>query len=502
MHPRALVDITAELLQQFRRHTAPADRALQQFIKQKGFLGSHDRKFVSEAFYYTLRHTIRFDEALRQSFENAPYTDWISPSVGFPAGEPEGLACWQSPPAEEKRGPYQTAKVGRPLDVWVDALRVALAADELAPEDPDQPPFFGFVEETFLRDWPLNESWHQGEWVVRLIQRTRENVVRLKNQPRRNSPNSAEFQYSVPQWLYATLGFGLKANENDAFFKSLLESAPVTIRVNTLKISRDEYIQLLQEKAPQLEFQESETVPDALILSRRVAHGQLPGERDGLFEFQDEGSQLISTLVGIKPGALVLDVCAGGGGKSLHLAALMQNKGSILMHDKVPRRLSNGLERCAAAGATIARPLEPYYEEGGLSRNPDLKSLQKKADLVLVDAPCSGLGTLRRSPEIKLRLSPIQLGKTIKTQQELLDYYAQAVRPGGLIAYVTCSLLREENEDVVDNFLKGNPDFHRRPFQEEELPDPTMLSRSGDLRLYPHRHNTDGFYLARLERKS
>ncbi|MGF1572037.1 MAG: RsmB/NOP family class I SAM-dependent RNA methyltransferase [Sumerlaeia bacterium] len=501
MHPRALVDITAELLQQFRRHTAPADRALQKFLKEKGFLGSHDRKFVSEAFYYTLRHVIRFDEALRQSFENAPYTEWISPSLGFPAGNPEGLACWQSPPVEEKRGPYGSAKVGLPLDQWVDSLRVALAADELAPDDPDQPPFFGFVEETFHRDWTLNESWHQGEWVVRLINRTRENVSRLKNQPKRNSPNSSEFQYSTPQWLYATLAYGLKQNENDDFFRSLLESAPVSLRVNTLKTSRDEYIQLLQEKAPQLDFQESELVPDGILFSRRVANGQLPGEREGLVEFQDEGSQLISTLVGIKPGALVLDVCAGGGGKSLHLAALMKNKGTILMHDKVPRRLTNGLARCAAAGATIARPLEPNYLADGLSGQPNLKTLYKKADLVLIDAPCSGLGTLRRSPEIKLRLSPIQLGKTIKTQQELLSYYAQAVRPGGVLAYVTCSLLREENEDATDRFLKANPEFHRRVFQEAELPDPSMLSRFGDLRLYPHRHNTDGFYLARLERK-
>lgn len=494
MHPRALVDITAELLQQFRRHTAPADRALQQFLKQKTFLGSHDRRFVSDSFYHTLRHVVRYDEALRQSFENAPYNDWISPSVGFPAGESEALACWQTAPIDDR--------VEGHLDLWVDALRVALAADELAPEDPDQPPFWGFVEETFLRDWTLNESWHQGEWVVRLLNRTRENVVRLKTQPRRNIPNSSEFQYSIPQWVYATIGYGLAQSENDAFFKSLLDHAPVTIRVNTLKISREDYIQLLQEKAPQLEFEESELAPDALILSRRVAHGKLPGEKDGLFEFQDVGSQLISTLLGIKPGALVLDCCAGGGGKSLHLAALMQNKGTILMHDKVPRRLSNGLERCKTAGVTIARPLEPYFEAGGLSRNPSLKTIAKKVDLVLVDAPCSGLGTLRRSPEIKLRLSPLELGKYIKSQQEILGYYAEAVRPGGVLAYVTCSFLREEDEDVVERFLKGNPDFHRRVFVEEELPDPTMRSRAGDLRLYPHRHNTDGFYLARLERKS
>ncbi len=535
MHPRALVDITAELLHEFRNHVAPADRALAKFLKQRSFLGSHDRRFISEAFYQTLRHLIRYDEAIRQSLENAPWHEWVSPAIGFPSGDPEALACWQqlpkpeppkptapprkaSTPASPWKSPTVKATVAKaadnpapwsnrtpkfeekPLDRWIDSLRVALAADELTPEDPDQPPFWAFVEETFLRDWTLNENWHQGEWVTRLLERTRDTSTRLRTQPKRNQPNSSEHQYSVPQWLMGVLAYGIPITEHAPFYQSLLQTAPVAIRVNTLKNSREDYLQLLREDAPALDVLESDVVPDALILARRVAHGALPGEHDGLWEFQDIGSQLISTLLNVRPGIRVLDVCAGGGGKSLHLAALMDNRGEILLHDKVPRRLVNGVERCKTAGVKIAKPLEPDFESNGLSRFPDLTRLKNALDLLLIDAPCSGLGTLRRSPELKLRLNPQQLGQVLKAQQELLTTYAPVVRKGGLLAYCTCSFLREENEDQIERFLAAHPDFKRRPFTESEVPDPTMITKSGDLRLYPHRHDTDGFALFRLER--
>jgi 16S rRNA (cytosine967-C5)-methyltransferase len=210
---------------------------------------------------------------------------------------------------------------------------------------------------------------------------------------------------------------------------------------------------------------------------------------------QDEGSQLISLLVEAKRRETVIDFCAGAGGKTLHLGAAMANTGAVYAFDTAEWRLEKIKPRLKRSGLQNVRTVAIADE-----RDARVQRLAGKADRVLVDAPCSGTGTLRRSPDIKWR--PIDLPALHRVQVSILTAAATLVKPGGRVVYATCSLLREENEEVVAEFLAAHPGFHQVPvngiFERRDV----RLVMDGDaMRLYPHRHNTDGFFAAVLERQ-
>jgi 16S rRNA (cytosine967-C5)-methyltransferase len=192
---------------------------------------------------------------------------------------------------------------------------------------------------------------------------------------------------------------------------------------------------------------------------------------------------------------MVVDFCAGAGGKTLELGALMANSGTLYAFDIVAKRLEKLKPRLARAGLDNVRSVVIGHE-----RDERVRRLAGKADRVLVDAPCSGSGTVRRNPDIKWR--PLNLDEITATQQRILEAAATLVKPGGRLVYATCSLLREENEDIVNAFLAAHDTFHLVPVGEvlarRNIPLPDMGEM---LRLYPHRHNTDGFFAAVLERK-
>jgi len=210
---------------------------------------------------------------------------------------------------------------------------------------------------------------------------------------------------------------------------------------------------------------------------------------------QDEGSQLLGFLVQPKRGELVVDFCAGAGGKTLQLGALMRSTGRLYAFDVSERRLSKLKPRVARAGLSNVHPVLIAHE-----RDAKVKRLAGKADRVLVDAPCSGLGTLRRNPDLKWRQSPQSVAEMVAKQTAILESAARLVKPGGRLVYATCSLLDEENDAVVDGFLAAHPEF--RPISAGEV-----LARQGialdtgeRLRLSPRTHDTDGFFAAVLER--
>jgi 16S rRNA (cytosine967-C5)-methyltransferase len=212
----------------------------------------------------------------------------------------------------------------------------------------------------------------------------------------------------------------------------------------------------------------------------------LRAQQEGLFEVQDEGSQLLGLLMEAHPGDSVLDLCAGAGGKTLQLAAAMGDQGRLLAYDPDAERLDRLLQRATRAGL---RRLE-------LLRAPPTAGLQ--VDRVLVDAPCSELGTLRRGPDLRFRLGPEALTRWLPVQSALLRDAARHVRPGGRLVYATCTLNRAENEAQVERFLAEHPDF--RPVRPAGL-DPSLLEGEY-LRVLPHRHGTDGFFAAVLERSA
>jgi len=305
----------------------------------------------------------------------------------------------------------------------------------------------------------------------------------------------------VPEWLWPSF----KASFGEAAIaegEALAQRAPIDLRVNRLKASRDAVLADLGHFQPE----PGPWSPDALRFQpgqdgRGPSLQAEPGFFAGAFEIQDEGSQLVTLLAGAQPGQSVIDLCAGAGGKTLALAALMANRGSLYATDLDSRRLAPLHERLARSGAGMVEIRIPR------SRGHEpLADIEGKADLVLVDAPCTGSGTWRRNPDAKWRVRPGALAERIKDQAEVLARAARLVRPGGRIAYVTCSVLPEENDDAVRAFLGRQPEFAPvAPIDvlkgaETNLSLLARFATGHGLQLSPRRTGTDGFYLACLQR--
>jgi 16S rRNA (cytosine967-C5)-methyltransferase len=321
---------------------------------------------------------------------------------------------------------------------------------------------------------------------------------RLANGALENAPAHVRGDY--PEWLSGAFeaSFGGAAADEG---RALAERAPVDLRVNALKTDRDKALASLAHLSPV----PTPFSPVGLRIAitpegRGPALAAEPAYAKGLVEVQDEGSQLAALLSGAKPGAQALDLCAGAGGKSLALAAMMNNQGQIYATDSDGRRLMPIFDRLERAGVRNVQVRAPKGPRDILS------DLAARCDLVFVDAPCSGSGAWRRNPDAKWRMRPGALEQRIKNQKETLQQAAQFVKPGGRLIYVTCSVLRAENEDQIDAFLGDHADF--LPVAAAHLARSAGLpgleaqaSKLGaGLRLTPLQTGTDGFYIAALAR--
>lgn len=301
----------------------------------------------------------------------------------------------------------------------------------------------------------------------------------------------------APDWVRANYPPSLDAAFREVFgddvaveVAALAGRAPVDLRVNTLRATRDEAIAALAEDG--INAQTTPLSPVGLRLDARANVAGSQAFRDGLVEVQDEGSQLIALLLGAQPGETVIDWCAGGGGKTLGIAAAMQNKGRILACDVSAERLEAAQHRIERAGARI---VTTHLLEGA----PPVI-----ADRVLVDAPCSGSGAWRRSPAAKWRTSPERIAAFAERQAAVLMEAARAVRPGGVLLYATCSLFRAENHEQVDAFVRRHRDFRLGSIatQWRSLIGDNPPSETPLLLLTPFENNTDGFFMALFERKA
>jgi 16S rRNA (cytosine967-C5)-methyltransferase len=297
----------------------------------------------------------------------------------------------------------------------------------------------------------------------------------------------------LPDWLYERLLAQYGTDETQRLAAALNEPATLDLRVNTLKASRDEAAACLAEAGLP-----AEPMPYSPVGLRRRERAPVFKTRcfaDGWIEVQDEGSQLLSLLVEPKRGEMVVDFCAGAGGKTLHLGGLMANTGSVYAFDVSAKRLERLKPRLARAGLHNVRSVVIQNE-----RDPRVQRLEGKIDRALVDAPCSGTGTLRRNPDIKWRT--IEVTPLVETQRAILAAASRLVKPGGRLVYATCSLLRDENEDIVAEFLASHATFAVLPVGEVLARRHVALAVDGPyLKLLPHRHHTDGFFAAILERR-
>ncbi|HWV37248.1 MAG TPA: 16S rRNA (cytosine(967)-C(5))-methyltransferase RsmB [Vulgatibacter sp.] len=299
-----------------------------------------------------------------------------------------------------------------------------------------------------------------------------------------------EIGASLPRWLAEKILDLLGEEEALAFARAIDEPAPKTLRVNRTRIDPEALAARLREEAPDLEVHPGRLAPDALRLSGGGAITRLPAYREGLFSQQDEAAQLVSLLVDPARGDRVLDACAAPGGKSCHLAEL--GAGEVIALDVHERKVRRIGEEAARLGLSVVRPMAA---DAGAPLPPGAAG---PFDRVLVDAPCSGLGTLQRHPELRYRRSPEDVARLLEGQARILDNVAKAVRPGGVLVYAVCSPLPEEGRLQVASFL----DRSGGAFAPAPLASAPFAVDGWRLETWPHRQGMDGFFAARLMRRA
>lgn len=439
MHPNALIDACAQLVRQALTFEHPADAVVSRFFRDNRGLGQRERAALAETVYTVLRKKLLFDH--------------MAPSGSGPRERRLailGFAHWQD---EEARRQNPAARHGAR-----DFLQGALNERE--------------------RQWLAQcDAVDEAD----LLERHRHNL---------------------PEWLVAPL----KAQLGEAFWPevmALAQSAPLDLRVNVLKEKRPAAQAELAKAAIKTEV--TPYSPWGLRAVGKPQLSKLPAFVRGAIEVQDEGSQLLALLVDAKRGEMVVDFCAGAGGKTLALGASMRSTGRLYAFDVSAHRLDALKPRLARSGLSNVHPAAIAHE-----RDERIKRLAGKIDRVLVDAPCSGLGTLRRNPDLKWRQNPQAIEELVAKQTAILASSARLLKPGGRLVYATCSVLPQENEEIAEAFSAAHADFApleaAQLLAELKVQDAAALCSGGEagtryLRLWPHRHQTDGFFAAVWERK-
>ncbi len=442
MTPGARLQAAIEMLAAIHGGTAPADRATAAYFRSRRYIGGKDRREIIDRVYAVLRRRAALDW-------------WIARAVGD-----------ETPPDPERARMIAALVL---IDGW-SADRVAGAFDG----GQYRPATLAPAERALAKALAGQALVHPDQplWV------------------------RAEF----PDWLEgdfaATFGPRLEAE-----MTALMTEAPLDLRANALKATREAAMRALAAEG--IEAAPTALSPWGLRVGSRPPLATLQSFRHGAYEVQDEGSQLAALLVDARPGQRVVDFCAGAGGKTLALAAALENKGQIVACDVLEGRVERAGVRLKRAGAH-------NVERRGLSseRDPWVKRHARRYDRVLIDAPCSGAGTWRRNPDAKWKLSRAGLDELVALQRNILESACRLVKPGGRLVYATCSLLAAENDDQVAWFTAAHPEFTALPIAE--IWRTAVAARGGGacpgegstLSLTPARHGTDGFFVAVLERRA
>lgn len=416
MHPKALIDESANLIEQVFKFEHPADAVVSRYFREHRSLGPRERATLSDTVFTTLRERLKLEWLAR----SGSGSKWRRLAIlAFP-GDRDFL----------KSALTDTEKT------WLDACLAVTEADLLAPH-----------------------------------------------------------RHNLPEWLAAALRAQV-GDEFDELAQSLNRPAPLDLRVNALKKKREAVLDELRQAG--LVCEPTPYSPLGIRLQGKPSLSKVAAFVQGEVEVQDEGSQLLALLLDAKRGEMVVDFCAGAGGKTLAIGAAMRNSGRLYAMDTSGHRLDALKPRLARSGLSNVHPLAIAHE-----RDDRVKRLAGKIDRVLVDAPCSGLGTLRRNPDLKWRQTPETVAAQAQLQTAILNSAARLLKPGGRLVYATCSLLPAENEDVCQSFGQTHADFEPVPvaglLETLRVADASSLCAGEQhqwLRLWPHRQGTDGFFAA------
>lgn len=447
MHPKALLDHCAELIAQTLTFAHPADATVSQYCREQRSLGSRERPLLADAVYALLR--------------DKPLLEWLLRKL--PAPRPAQLASRKTArPAKGARPAPLVSPKSRALALLALRSQTELLAQAATPEEL--------------------------AWL--------ETCRALEASPPADQPPAC--RHGLPDWLASALQAEV-GDEFDALTCSLKEPAPLDLRVNLLKAKRAAVQQQLADAG--IASGPTPYSPWGVRLQGKPALQQLPLFKDGSIEVQDEGSQLLALLLDARRNEMVVDFCAGAGGKTLAIGAQMRNTGRLYAFDNSAHRLEGLQPRLQRSGLSNVHPMAIAHE-----RDARLDRLVGKIDRVLVDAPCSGLGTLRRSPDLKWRQDEAGIAAIAELQGRILASAARLVKPGGRLVYATCSLLPQENEAVAEAFSAAQGrEFVPVPVAElldrAGVASAASLVRGDFLRLWPHRHGSDGFFAAVWQRR-
>jgi 16S rRNA (cytosine967-C5)-methyltransferase len=434
MTPGARVEAAIQLLNVIEQGRAPADDVISEYFRRHRFAGVKDRAAISGHIYAVLRRRAELDW-------------WISRLAPRPMAD----------------GRTRLLVALVLIEGWTpDEIRRACDGDRFRPAG---------------------------------LSNDEERLVSvITNEKIRHSDMPPHVRGNFPIWLEPHLEVAL-GSDLGLEAEALNQSAALDLRVNTLKLDREAArVALARDK---IDAARTKYSPIGLRVFERLSLPTLTIFRNGGIEVQDEGSQLAALLTDAQPGMRVVDFCAGAGGKTLALAASMENRGHLVACDVSAWRLERATQRLRRTGASIVRrqPLTSH-------RDKWVKHHARGFDRVLIDAPCTGTGTWRRNPDAKWRLKPDDLIELTRLQADILDSAQRLVKAGGRLIYVTCSLLRGENEEQVEKFLEAHPDFSLMPLREVWQRAVGSVCPLGGpmLRLSPARHGTDGFFVAVMER--
>lgn len=342
------------------------------------------------------------------------------------------------------------------------------------------------------------------QWTVKYVNGVLRNASRNHTKvpfpdSRKDPVFSLSVRKSFPKWLVKRWVGRMGIKECEDMCDFLNSIPPITVRTNTLKTSRQELIQSLENNV--LNPASTECSPEGVLFTNpNKSISEFQAFKDGWFQVQDEAAQIVSLLMNPEPGETVLDACAGLGGKTGHIAQLMKNQGKIIASDRDSRKLNQLESEMSRLGVSIV-----ISETKGFMQQPDKKEFNR-FDRILVDAPCSGLGVIRRNPDAKWSVTKNDLKKCQKKQLVLLENVAPLVKVGGCIVYTVCSMEPEENETVIQCFLANNKNYSHTGFDPEKLTDiklpqeSSILDKIGYFKTIPHIHKTDGFFSACLKR--
>lgn len=448
----SLVGHIVELAQLIEKNIQPTDRIVSEFLRARKYLGSSDRRFISQATYGLVRFRKKIETLLEQFVKEHPFaSDILSSGAKF-------LAHYVAyAVAVEEASPEQiVSSLGSRWNTFF----------------PNIDPPNGRVDLLQFTDWLVgNKS---------LDFLAGDDVQQLAG------------WYSFQEWMVREWLEQFGTDETESMLNALNEEAGVILRVNTLKTTIEECQTRLRTEG--INTEQTKFSPMGLLSAKRFNSQASSAFKEGLFEVQDEGSQIVCLLAQPQPGSFVIDACAGTGGKTLIIADLMKNEGEILALDVEPKRLRELERRATRSGARIITAKPSSSIQGDI--------IAGRADLVLVDAPCSGIGTIRRNPALKWNVTESLVNHYTEIQSKILNEHAAFVKRGGKLVYATCSLFRKENEEIVQNFLALHPEFF-------PVVPTTILTQLGIeskenspyVKLLPHKHRTDGFFVAVLEGK-